>query len=188
MSGTIRTFLAIDIEDQRIIRRITQIQSILANSGAILKFVKPQNMHMTIRFLGNIPQHMVNAIYDEMKHVSLVPFDIEFGGLGAFPKLSYPRVVWIGIKKGAYELKNVFEQLEPRLRRLGFEPDTKGFSPHLTIARVKSGRYKARLAEVILQNENNEFGEMKFECLKLKKSDLTPGGPIYTTLEEVVIN
>lgn len=188
MSGTIRTFLAIDIEDQRITRRITQIQGILSNSGAILKLVKPQNIHLTVRFLGNISQQMVNAIYDEMKQVSLVPFDIQLGGLGVFPKLNYPRVVWIGIKKGAYELKNVFEQLEPRLRRLGFKPDTKGFSPHLTIARVKSGKNKAKLAEVILQNENHEFGEMKFDCLKLKKSDLTPRGPIYTTLKEVFMN
>jgi 2'-5' RNA ligase len=157
----------------------------LGNSGADLKLVKPQNIHLTVRFLGNISPHMVDSVYEEMKQVSFAPFTVELVGLGVFPKLSYPRVVWAGIRRGADELTNVFEQLEPRLRELGFKPDNKGFSPHLTIARVRGGRNKAMLAEVIRQNEDYDFGKVKAECLKLKKSDLTPRGPIYTTLKEV---
>ncbi|MCJ7613933.1 RNA 2',3'-cyclic phosphodiesterase, partial [Candidatus Bathyarchaeota archaeon] len=116
---------------------------------------------------------------------SFSPFTIEIRGLGAFPKSNYSRVVWAGIKKGANELADVFEQLEPRLRGLGFKPDNKGFSPHLTIARVRTGRNKARLAELIRELEDYEFGTVKAECLMLKKSDLTPSGPIYTNLREV---
>lgn len=185
MSGTIRSFLAFDIEDQTIVRKLTEVQAMLANTGADLKLVKPQNIHLTIRFLGDIHPPMVDAIYEEMKQVSFSPFTVELVGLGAFPKLSYPRVVWAGIRKGADELTNVFEQLEPRLRGLGFKPDTKGFSPHLTIARVRTGRNKVRLAELIRQLEDTQFGAVNAECLKLKKSDLTPRGPIYTTLKEV---
>jgi 2'-5' RNA ligase len=185
MSGTIRSFIAFDIEDQTIHRRLTKVQGMLSNSGADLKMVKPQNIHLTVRFLGDIQQSMVDAIYEEMKQITFTSFQIQLEGLGAFPKLSYPRVVWAGIKKGANELKDVFDQLEPRLNGLGFMPDRKGFSPHLTIARVRTGRSKAKLAELIRELEDYEFGAVKAECLRLKKSDLTPRGPIYTNLREV---
>ena len=185
MSETIRSFFAFDIEDENVIRRLAEAQSMLANTGADLKLVKPQNIHLTVRFLGNISLPMVDAIYEEMKQVSFAPFEIMLRGLGAFPRLSRPRVVWAGIKKGAAELVNVFEQLEPRLRGLGFKPDTKGFSPHLTIARVRSGRNKVPLAKLVRELENYDFGAVKAECLRLKKSVLTPRGPIYTTLREV---
>jgi 2'-5' RNA ligase len=188
LSGTIRTFLAFDIEDKRIVRRITDVQGMLGNSRADLKLVKPQNIHLTIRFLGEIQPHMVDAVYEEMKQVTFSTFDVELRGLGVFPKLNYPRVAWAGIKEGADKLTDVFEQLEPRLRGLGFTPDNKGFSPHLTLARVRGGRNKGRLVEVIRELEDYEFGAVKAECLKLKKSDLTPRGPIYTTLKEVHSN
>jgi len=185
MSGTIRAFFSFDIEDQTIMRRLTQVQNRLLSSGADLKSVKPQNIHLTIRFLGDISPAMVDAIYEEMKQLSFPPFTVELNGLGAFPKLTYPRVVWAGITKGTDELRNVFGQLEPRLRGLGFKPDNKGFSPHLTIARVRTGRNKAQLVKVIQELENYEFGTVKATCLRLKKSDLTPRGPIYSTLREV---
>jgi 2'-5' RNA ligase len=185
MSGTIRSFLAFDIENQRILRRLTEAQAILANSGADLKMVKPQNIHMTIRFLGDIQRSMVDDIHEEMKQISFTPFTVELVGLGAFPKLNYPRVVWAGIRKGANALKDVFGQLEPRIRGLGLQPDTKGFSPHLTIARVRTGRNKAGLTELIRELADYEFGTVNAECLRLKKSDLTPRGPIYSDLREV---
>ena len=185
MSGTIRAFFSFDIEDQAIIRRLTQVQNRLLSSDADLKSVKPQNIHLTIRFLGDISPAMVDSIYEEMKQLSFSPFTVELNGLGAFPKLTYPRVVWAGITKGADELRNVFGQLEPRLRGLGFKPDNKGFSPHLTIARVRTGRNKAELVKRIQELENYEFGAVKATCLRLKKSDLTPRGPIYSTLREV---
>ena len=185
MSATIRSFFAFDIEDQTIIRQLSKVQAMLANTSADLKLIKSQNIHLTIRFLGDIHPPMVDAIYEEMKQISFTPFEIELEGLGAFPKPSYPRIVWVGIRKGANELIDVFEQLEPRLRGLGFKADTKGLNPHLTIARVRTGRNKIRLAELIRELENYEFGTVKAECLKLKKSDLTPRGPIYTNLREV---
>ncbi|UCC57841.1 MAG: RNA 2',3'-cyclic phosphodiesterase [Candidatus Bathyarchaeum sp.] len=185
MSETIRSFFAFDIEDEGVIRRLAEAQGMLANTAADLKRVKPQNIHLTVRFLGNISPPIVDTIYEEMKQVSFSPFEIELRGLGAFPRLSRPRVIWAGIKKGANELVNVFEQLEPRLRGLGFKPDTKGFSPHLTIARVRSGRNKVQLIKLVRELENYDFGAVKAECLRLKKSVLTPRGPIYTTLREV---
>jgi 2'-5' RNA ligase len=185
MSETIRCFFAFDITDGEIIRRLEWAQGLLAKTGADLKLVKTQNIHLTLRFLGNIFPPMLNAVYEEMKQVSFPPFEITLRGLGAFPHLNRPRVVWAGIKKGADELVKIFEQLELRLRKLGFKPDKKGFSPHLTIARVRSGRNKPQLAKAIRELEDYDFGSVKAECLRLKKSDLTPRGPIYSTLREV---
>jgi 2'-5' RNA ligase len=185
MSEAIRSFLAFDIEEERVIRRLEEVQGTLANTGADLKLVKPQNIHITVRFLGNTTLPMVDTIYEVMKQISFAPFEITLRGLGAFPRLSRPRVIWTGIKKGADELVNVFEQLEPRLRGLGFKPDTKGFSPHLTIARLRSGRNKLQLGEVVRKLGDYDFGAVKAECLRLKKSVLTPRSPIYTTLREI---
>lgn len=184
MPEPIRSFLAFDIESDTVLNRLATAQNLLVQTGADLKIVEPQNIHITVRFLGNITPAMVEKIFEEMKQVQFVPFNVQIKGLGAFPDLRYPRVVWAGITDGADQLKNVFSQLEPRLRGLGFAPDHKGFSPHLTIARVRSGRNKAQLAEFITENANYDFGTIKAQCLRLKKSDLTPKGPIYSTLKD----
>jgi len=184
MPEAIRSFIAFDIEDAGVLKNITKMQKILAGTGADLKFVEPQNIHITLRFLGNITPVMVDRIYEGMCKVQFVPFTVKIHGLGAFPNQRNPRVVWAGIREGSVQLRGIFEQLEPFLRSLGFAPDTKGFSPHLTIARVRSGRNKAQLAKCLMENANFEFGVVKANCLKLKKSDLTPKGPIYTTLRE----
>jgi len=185
MSETIRSFVAFDIDNELVVRRLSEVQGMLVNTGADLKPVKPQNIHVTMRFLGNISLHMVDLIHEEMKQISFTPFEIELRGLGAFPSLKYARVVWAGIRKGADELVNVFNQLESRLRKLGFKPDPKGFSPHLTIARVRTGRHKAQLVKCLEDLADYEFGVIKADYLRLKKSVLTPKGPIYTTLREV---
>lgn len=185
MSETIRSFIAFDIDSELVLKRLLEVQNTLINTGANLKLVKPRNIHVTMRFLGNISPPMVDSIHEEMKKISFTPFEIELKGLGVFPSLRYARVVWAGIRRGADELTNVFNQLEPRLRSLGFKPDSKGFSPHITIARVKTGRHKAELIKCVGDLADYEFGIIKADCLKLKKSVLTPKGPVYTTLREV---
>jgi len=185
MSEMVRSFIAFDIGNELVLRRFSEVQGMLVNTGTNLKLVEPRNIHMTMRFLGNISLGMIDSIHEEMKNVSFTPFDVEIRGLGAFPTLRYARVVWAGIHRGANELRNVFDQLEPLLRGLGFKPDPKGFSPHLTIARVKSGRHKAELIRCIQDLADYEFGVVKANCLRLKKSVLTPRGPIYSTLKEV---
>jgi 2'-5' RNA ligase len=184
MPESIRSFLAFDIENTAVLTKLANAQSQLLQTGADLKSVEPKNIHITIRFLGNITQVMVEKIFDAMMQVQFTPFNVQLKGIGAFPNPRYPRVIWAGMTTGAEQLKNVFNQIEPKLRDLGFTPDNRGFSPHLTIARVRSGRNKQQLVEFLTKNANYEFGAVDARCLRLKKSTLTPRGPIYSTLNE----
>ncbi len=181
----IRSFIAFDIDDENVIRNLSKIQSMLLETGADLKLVKPENIHITIRFLGEVPSSMIEKIYGEMNKVDFSPFDVEIEGLGAFPNLRRINVIWAGVKKGADKLRNIYYQLEPNIQRLGLRPDNKGFSPHITIARVRTGRKRDEIVRIIKEFENYEFGVIKAKCLRLKRSVLTPRGPVYSTLKEV---
>ena len=186
MPESIRSFLSFDLENEAVRKRLASVQKMLVQTGADLKLVEPRNIHITIRFLGDITLNMVEKIFREMQKIKFTSFDTQIKGLGAFPDVRYPRVLWAGLTEGADQLKTVFNELEPRLRNLGFTPDRKGFSPHLTIARIKSGKNKVQLADFIAKNANYDFGTIKAEYLRLKRSDLTPKGPLYSTLKELI--
>lgn len=188
MLERIRSFLAFDIDNDSVLKRLTEAQTLIVKTGADLKIVEPKNIHITLRFLGDISSSMVEQIYEEMKKVQFTPCNVKICGIGAFPDVRYPRVVWAGITEGCEMLEKVFSQLEVSLRTLGFTPEPRGFSPHLTIARVRSGRNKAELAKLIQENKSFEFGEVRAACLRLKRSQLTPRGPIYSTQKEYCPN
>ena len=184
MPETIRSFVAFDIDSQQVLAKLGEAQNMLLRSGADLKLVEPENIHITLRFLGDITQSMVDRIGQEMQSITFKSFDVEIKGVGAFPNLRYAKVIWVGIQEGGEELSKIFGQLEPRFCLLGFAPDSRGFSPHLTIARVKSGRNKSELARSVTEIGAFEFGKVRAESLRLKKSVLTPQGPIYSILKE----
>jgi len=184
MSERIRSFIAFDMDNEQVFARLAAAQKLLRETGADLKFVEPQNIHVTMRFLGDISPGMVDKIHQAMTNVRFTPFSIQLRGLGVFPSLNYPRVVWAGMTEGADQLKGIFTQLEPQVRELGFEADSYGFSPHLTIARVRSGANKQHLADLVTKKSDYEFGVIKADCLRLKRSVLSPKGPTYSTLRE----
>jgi 2'-5' RNA ligase len=93
--------------------------------------------------------------------------------------------VWVGIRNGAQELSQIFQRLEPQIVRLGLTPDRRGFSPHLTIARVKSGRNRQQMINILSSYQDHSFGSFIADSLKLKQSILLPRGPQYTVLFEV---
>ncbi len=180
----IRSFVAFDIEEAAVLSNLSRVQDSLLRTGADLKLVKPENVHMTLRFLGDVTPEMVDLVHREMEQVQFSPFEVKIEGTGVFPNPRHISVIWAGILQGANELRAVFDQLEPRLQTLGFKPDYKGFSPHLTIARVRTGKNRDALAEQLGSLEGFEFGSVRAECLRLKKSVLTPQGPIYSVLRE----
>lgn len=185
MTETIRSFIAFDINNPSVLAKFNEVQDLLARTGADLKSVAPHNIHITLRFLGDIEADAIDSIHESMKQVSFSAFECKVQGLGVFPNLNYARVVWAGIREGSDEFKKIADQLEPKLRSLGFKADAKGFSPHLTLARVRTGRNKNELARIIQELVDYDFGVVRAECLRLRKSVLTPQGPIYSTLREV---
>lgn len=184
MSEFIRSFIAIDIEDKVAKNKLAKAQALIVQTGADIRIVETENIHVTIRFLGDIAPGMVDKIFGEMKEIQFIPFTIEIKGIGVFPSLGHPRVVWAGIRAGTNQLVSIVNQLEPRLLKLGLSADSKGFSPHLTIARVRSGENKKQLVDFVVENTDYDFGTIKAECLRLKKSVLSPKGPTYLTLKE----
>ncbi|MBN1682226.1 RNA 2',3'-cyclic phosphodiesterase [Candidatus Bathyarchaeota archaeon] len=179
-----RCFISIDIDDPVIKRRLADIQNILQASEADIKNVESENIHITLRFLGEITSDRTESVSSLLKKISFSPFKLIFEGIGVFPNLNRPNVVWTGISGDMQELMKVFSELEKGLKNLGFEPERRGFQPHLTLCRVRSGRNRAQLAEAITLLGDSYIGEMVVEHIRLKKSVLTRDGPIYSTLSE----
>lgn len=181
----IRSFIAIEVNDEDVKACILRFQKAILGTNADLKLVKAENIHITLRFLGDITTTMVKKISEELKKIQFPPFEVEFRDVGVFPSLKRINVVWIGIKKGVTELIDLYSQIESRLNKIGFRPETRGFRPHITVARVRSARNKNKLAKMITDMQNSVFGPLVIDSIKLKKSILMPKGPLYYTLLEV---
>lgn len=180
-----RAFIAVDLSEE-IRTKVKEIQEEFVKLHGGLKFVDAKQAHQTVKFLGNVPEDSVERIKRALAEISQKPFDIDLRGVGFFPAASLEkarniRVIWIGIEKGVEELKALQEEVESRLNALGF-PFEKRFSAHVTLCRVKKplsrseiGRVLKRIAEL----RDVEVGKMLVEEIILKKSTLTPKGPIY---------
>jgi 2'-5' RNA ligase len=173
------------MDEASVISKLVEAQRALRDLGADLKLVEPENIHATVRFLGEVPAATIELVKEQMNEVKFSAFDMEFTGLGAFPNLRKINVVWVGMRKGKEEISRIFEQLEPRFRKSGFEPDNRGFSPHVTIARVKTGRMREELAKFVDEMRDTPFGVVHVEEVRLKRSVLTPKGPVYSTIHAV---
>ena len=181
---TIRSFIAVEIGSQ-IIDQISAFQKSLVDTGANLKLVETKNVHITMRFLGELPVSLVNRIGVELKNVPFKPFTMSLQGTGVFPNMRRINVVWVGLKKGIMELEDIHSQIESGLKRVGIRSDDEAFSPHITVARVRSAHNKDKLVKFLFSVRNKYFGSLSMDSVKLKKSVLTPKGPIYTTMVEV---
>ena len=183
MSEITRCFLAFDLENNEILRKLVNVQKLISKTGANLKIIKQQNLHLTLRFLGNITTDLVEKVSVKMQKIEFNPFSIELKGIGVFPNLYSPRVIWVGIVEGTKKMNNIFDQIEVQLRELGFNPDYKGFSPHLTLARVKYGKNNDQLTTFLKNYVEYRIGAVNLNCIQLKKSELMPTGPFYTTIK-----
>jgi 2'-5' RNA ligase len=180
----VRCFISVDIEEQRLLKAILESQRLLEMTGAKLKCVGRENIHITIRFLGEVRDIKVGEIKRIISGIAFEPFHIKLRGLGVFPRPSRPRVIWVGISEGVKELSRIYQLLESELLETGFKPEVRGFSPHITIARVRSGRNIDRLMEVVMADADKIYGGIEVKHIRLKKSVLTPRGAIYSTIAE----
>jgi 2'-5' RNA ligase len=184
-SGTIRAFIAAGVSD-RVREEIGGLLIDLKKGDSGVKWVRPAAMHLTLRFLGNITEEQVELADRAMAEAveGAGPVDVKVGGWGTFPPGKRPRVIWLGLEKGASELTDIFEKLEPALASRGFPPADKKFSAHLTLGRVKSGRGLSRILDVVESRAGAGFGEFRVDRITLFQSRLHPDGAIYTSLKE----
>ncbi len=174
----IRTFIAVELP-ARFLQEIEKLESELNTAG--LKLVKPELVHITMKFLGDINESDIEPITSALSQINCAPFEARIRGIGVFPKPAYIKVIWLGAKGNFDALHNEVERV---LLPFKFGKDHH-FSPHATLARVKELREKALLLEKIKKLENIDLGTLNVGSIYLKKSTLMPQGPIYETLKEI---
>ncbi len=179
----IRAFLAIDLDDDlkpkinKIIREFKQID-------ANIKYVDLQNLHFTLKFFGDIDTEGIDLISEKIENVikDFDSFTIKIKGCGAFPNKNRIKVIWVGLDEDEI-LKDLHDKLDKEFNSIGFDLDRK-FSSHLTIGRMKSAKGKDKVKNTIETYNNIDIGTMEVNSIMLKKSTLTPSGPIYEDLLE----
>ncbi len=184
MSSTSRVFLSVDIEDDKLLSRIAHIQTKLDRQSAKMKLVGRENIHFTLRFLGDTPHAMLERIRENLSGVRFNPFTIRINSVGAFPSASRPRVIWVGVTENADKLTDLKLEMDDLLGNLGYSRDRK-FHAHATIARVRAVRNRTMTVKNIESLASEAIGTMSVECFRMTKSTLTASGPIYETLWEV---
>lgn len=185
---SIRCFVAVEFGGDKLAAKFKEVRRGLEAARADIKFVEPENIHLTLKFLGEIEPSLVEQVSQVVKETSFQPFDAKLEGIGVFPNLRRPRVVWAGITDGVSQLAEIWKDVDTKLSGLGFERERRGFSPHITIGRVRSGRNRDRLVEELSALSDYEFGGLHVDRIVLKKSVLTPRGPIYTPLAESAVD
>ncbi|MFH1381124.1 MAG: RNA 2',3'-cyclic phosphodiesterase [Candidatus Omnitrophota bacterium] len=177
-----RTFIAIDISDE-VKKELSRLLGELKTVGADIKWVQPENIHLTLKFLGDTEDNRIEQIKKVLNEISkgLDSFKLSLFKLGCFPSIDYPRVIWVGIDKGCSQAEQISADIEEKLEVLGFLKETRPFTSHLTLGRVKSGKNKKELKEKILSLE-----PLSKSCaakgITLFQSELTTRGPIYTPI------
>jgi 2'-5' RNA ligase len=177
-----RTFIAVRCPDE-IKKQLAAIQKEIGGLGD-LRMVEPGNIHLTLRFLGEVEDAKVPDIVEALGGIRKTPFQVSIKGIGAFPGPKSPRVVWAGVEKGVKELEELHKGIDSILEKFRFERDER-FACHYTIARVKYVKDKNALSEAIEKYKDIEFGSFTAEGMDLMESKLTPNGPIYTPVKSV---
>lgn len=184
-----REFVAIEISEE-IRRSLGRLESHLKYSGADVKWVAPESIHLTLKFLGEVSESRTEEVRSRLDSIasSRAAFDISAGAIGAFPKVESPRVIWVGLDKGAAETISIAGAVDEALSSAGFAKEARPFSPHLTIGRVRSPLNKVKLAEKISSAAEgfrpSDIPPHRVSSLVLFQSTLTPKGPLHTRLHE----
>ncbi|MFZ3149094.1 MAG: RNA 2',3'-cyclic phosphodiesterase [Methanothrix sp.] len=174
-----RCFVAVELPSL-MREEIGRLQSRIATNG--LRLVRSELVHVTIKFLGDVPQEKVGAVAEVLGRIKADPFPVRVLGMGAFPGRAV-RVVWLGLTGNFQEL---YLKVEQALNPLGFAPDARGFSPHVTLGRVArpDAEMNRRIGDKIANFSALDLGSFTVDRFYLKKSTLTSGGPIYEDLAE----
>ena len=188
--GTIRTFIAVEL-DEDVKEGLLDLQNRLRDrlSPRSVRWVQPEGIHLTLKFLGDTPEEKVDNVKTALAQAvdGVTPFTFSVRGLGCFPNLHRPRVVWVGLQEAGGTLARLQKAVEREVAPLGFPTEKRAFSPHLTLGRVQryaSNSEVREVGEVVSSIQLGPVGEMTVEAVSYIKSDLRPSGAVYTTLYE----
>ncbi|MCX5678514.1 MAG: RNA 2',3'-cyclic phosphodiesterase [Candidatus Omnitrophica bacterium] len=184
-----RAFIAIEISDE-IKDALARIESHLKYAGADVKWVNPKIIHLTLKFMGEINDNKCEVVKSALDAIakSAKSFEVTVKDVGTFPNSARPRVIWLGLDKGASESVELAKRIEESLSKIGFPAENRPFSPHLTIGRVRSSlnieKLKEKISSASLEIQPGGTISQKVTSIILFQSTLTPQGPIYTKLHE----
>ena len=190
-SQSLRLFIAIELTPD-VHLALAQLQATLKRQlpPKVVRWTKPEGIHLTLKFLGDTPQGKVQAVIQEMTTATagFAPFEFQVAGFGCFPNPRKARVLWVGIPEPPKPLAGLQRAVDLHMHTLGYEKETRPFSPHLTLGRVNktiSPGERQQLAEVIAKTQVAQLGTVPVHEVILFQSDLLPGGAIYTALARV---
>jgi len=185
--SVIRAFIAIDLSPEIRRRLESVIQQLQQRLGGVpVRWVAAKNIHVTMKFLGDVSLSNLEMLKKilQSEASSHSPFDISVGDLGAYPSIYRPRVIWAGVE-APQELKTLQRCIEAETARLGYAPEDRPFSPHLTLGRVarhSTSQDARRISEVLGTYKVGFLGAVRVQAVHLYRSDLQPGGAVYTQL------
>ena len=183
---TKRLFIAIELS-LNIRSRLETLQKELKKSGADAKWVEPENIHLTLKFLGNVETKKNKDIMETLNKICAQRkrFTATLDQLGAFPSLNSARVVWAGLNDKTDTLENIAEILDEALSQLKFEKETRKFQTHVTLARIRSARNRVALIQKIKEaNQNFKTEDFSIDNITLFESRLSPHGPTYAIVHQ----
>jgi RNA 2',3'-cyclic 3'-phosphodiesterase len=188
MTEDIRAFIAVELPD-RIKQKLSEIQERLKTGRSRAKWVAPESIHLTLKFLGGISPDTVSGVTQAMEEAVLgvAPFRLGVGGLGVFPDVKHVRVVWAGLTGDTAVLTQMQKDLDIALSRLGFTPESRPFTAHLTLARMRDEASPAERETVgkLVESTSFEGGDFVVDSLSLMRSQLRREGSIYTRMAAV---
>jgi 2'-5' RNA ligase len=182
----IRAFLAIDLPDS-IRSRLALVQGELKKSHADVRWVPVGNIHLTLKFFGNVPEAEIEPLAEAAREVaaSQAPLELKATLAGAFPSVTSPRVIWLGLGGDVIPLTQFYHRLEKALAALGYPPEGRAFNPHLTLGRVKSPEGRFRLTKILEKLPPADWPPFQVSEIILFQSVLSPRGSTYTPLQVI---
>ncbi len=186
MTALHRTFIAVDLDPPLRDATVT-VERDLETAGARVKWIRPGNLHFTLKFLGEIAPAQVARARIATREVAAAtaPFRITLSSLGAFPSLRQPQVIWIGVSEGREELESLAARLDKALGKLRFPLERRRFRPHLTLARIRDVRAWGDLVRALERFRDVSLGSQEVGAMTVYESRLSLQGSTYTSLEEV---
>lgn len=178
-----RTFLAFDL-DKEIRRQLVAVQQQLDSAGAAVRWTGLEQLHVTLKFLGDVPDELLDEVCGVAAELAeeAEPFDFSVGHITSVPPQGHLRMLWVGIDEPSGRMAELNRRVEDAYAGLGFRMENRGFRPHLTLGRIKSGRNVLQLRQAVAAMGEMQFGLQPADELIVYGSELTRDGPIYTPL------